>query len=169
VQPVPRRALYRAGARLCYHRGKPEAGVKRMEPAMMMRALAVILAALGGWILGRTTPHWAEDRHREYSPHTAMEQYFNVPTDYTGQHRGCLGGVGQDASGVQTGWCTGIWLPIVLILGAVVLAFYFWYEGPKEHRTDRINFLVDPSHWIVLGSAAAGYVVSVVLKGIGRR
>ena len=56
----------------------------------------------------------------------------------------------------------------ILTLVALTLAFYFWYEGPKEHETGRINFLVDPSHWIVLGSAAAGYVVSVVLKGIQR-
>ena len=140
-----------------------------MELAILMRGLAIVLAALGGWLLARTTPHWAEDRHREYNPHTAMEQYFRMPTDYTGQHRGCFGGAGMRASGVQTMGKTGIWLPLLMILAGIVLAFFFWYEGPKAQRLDRINFLVDPSHWIVLGSAAAGYVVSIILANIGRR
>jgi len=140
-----------------------------MELAVLAKAGAILLAVLGGWLLARITPHWAEDRHREYSPHTAMEQYFKMPTDYTGQFRGCFGGIGADSAGIRTGWRTGIWLPLFMILGALALAFFFWYDGPKGDRLDRMNFLVDPSHWIVLGTAAAGYVVSIVLKNLGRR
>ena len=38
-----------------------------------------------------------------------------------------------------------------------------------EHRTDRINFLVDPSHWIVIGTAVAGYIAAIIANNIGRR
>ncbi|MBN2081473.1 hypothetical protein JW859_04605 [bacterium] len=140
-----------------------------MEFTVIIKAVTVACAFFAGWFLGRTTPHWAEDRHREYNPHTAMEQYYHAPTDYTGQYGGCFGGAAADVAGARTGLKTGIWLPALLIIAAFALAFFFWYDGPKEHRTDRINFIVDPSHWIVIGTAALGYVAAIIANNIGRR
>jgi hypothetical protein len=123
---------------------------------LMLRVVAIGLAAAAGWCLGRANPDWRIDRQNEDMPRHRFG-YFGWGYGHGYGAAGCgyiLGGFLQGAWGVG-----------IFALGALVVAFMGWGEPlltdtAAMHHSDGLELLFTRSFWMLLAAAIVGYAVS---------
>ena len=140
-----------------------------MGPVMLwlIRIGAVALAVLSGLWLANTTPSWREDQAREELPYHwgyIGSRHYNDA---------CLaGGCLYNLLFPQRWHTSGSWWPnffrSIIAIGAIICAYTGW-PGEALDETDTQGYdgffmLFEPATWVLLGSAAAGYVVGVLLR-----
>jgi len=120
---------------------------------MLLRIGGLVLAALAGWLFGRTTPHWAEDRWREDTPHMGMDAYFDAPIDRTASYGGCFGDIAAGPARFFTNLRSGMWLPLILGAAGFILAELGW-----EHNKMKVALHPGLVYFFLTGIAC--YIVS---------